>query len=162
MRPISSIIIHCSDTPASMDIGAHEIDTWHKLRGWLCIGYHFVVRRGGSVELGRPIAMVGAHCYGNNANSIGICLVGSKGDHTSEQWNRAVVLVGDLLHQLGLPVTAIHGHREFNPGKTCPDFDVAERFIPDVVRLLTEPFPDVTHELGDDQLPESAAMGTVK
>lgn len=151
MRPITELVIHCSDTPATMDVGAYEIDQWHKQRGWLCIGYHFVIRRNGSVELGRPVSMVGAHVEHHNANSIGVCMVGSKGDHTPAQWSRAALLCADLLGQFQLPPTALRGHRDY-PGvtKTCPDFDVATELTPSVIQIAATPHPDTTHETGDD------------
>ena len=49
------IVIHCSQTKPSMDIGAKEIDRWHRERGWLKIGYHKVIRRNGNIENGRGI-----------------------------------------------------------------------------------------------------------
>lgn len=151
MRPITEIVIHCADTPPNMDIGAFEINEWHVKRGFLCIGYHLVVRRNGSVEAGRPLSMIGAHVEGHNANSIGVCLVGSKGDHTPAQWARAALLCADLLTQFGLPPTALKGHRDY-PGvtKTCPDFDVTTELTPSVVKILSEPHPDTSHETGDD------------
>lgn len=42
------------------------------------IGYHYVIRRDGSIEKGRPDDMVGAHTSGQNANSLGICYEGGK------------------------------------------------------------------------------------
>jgi len=66
MRPIDTLILHCSATPPDMDIGVAEIDTWHKAQGWKRIGYHFVIRRNGIVERGRPLAQIGAHVEGHN------------------------------------------------------------------------------------------------
>jgi N-acetylmuramoyl-L-alanine amidase len=37
---INKIVIHCADTFADMDIGAKEIDQWHRQRGWSEIDYH--------------------------------------------------------------------------------------------------------------------------
>ncbi|MFG6359724.1 MAG: N-acetylmuramoyl-L-alanine amidase, partial [Mailhella sp.] len=76
MREINKIIIHCSATKPTQDIGAAEIDMWHKKQGWDEIGYHFVIRRNGETEKGRDIEIAGAHCKGQNKNSIGICLAG--------------------------------------------------------------------------------------
>ena len=56
---------------------AAQIDTWHRQRGFhLGIGYHYVIRRDGSIEKGRPEWMIGAHCVNHNAHSIGICYEG--------------------------------------------------------------------------------------
>src|SRR5690606_114532 len=75
-RFINLLVIHCAATTPLMDIGAKEIDVWHKQRGWSKIGYHFVIRRNGVIEKGRDISEVGAHVEGYNKNSIGICMVG--------------------------------------------------------------------------------------
>ncbi|WP_391510057.1 N-acetylmuramoyl-L-alanine amidase, partial [Micrococcus luteus] len=67
-----------------MDIGVREIAQWHKEQGWLAIGYHFVIRRDGTVEAGRDQEAVGSHVKGYNSTSVGVCLVGgidAKGNH---------------------------------------------------------------------------------
>lgn len=43
MRAINKIIIHCSATPEGHDYTAADIDSWHKARGWRCIGYHYAM-----------------------------------------------------------------------------------------------------------------------
>ena len=60
-----------------MDIDAETIRDWHvNGNGWSDIGYHYVIKRNGLVEAGRPVSISGAHAKGHNADSIGICLVG--------------------------------------------------------------------------------------
>lgn len=54
-----------------------DIDSWHKQRGWVGCGYHFLVRKDGSVYRGRPENAEGAHCYGYNSCSIGVCFEGN-------------------------------------------------------------------------------------
>ncbi|MDL2226984.1 N-acetylmuramoyl-L-alanine amidase [Deltaproteobacteria bacterium OttesenSCG-928-M10] len=130
MRRINYIAIHCSATKVSADIGAAEIRRWHvKDRGWRDIGYHYVIRRSGQVEPGRPLAEAGAHVSGYNSNSIGICLVGGIGaDGRAEnnfvpaQWEALKALVARLKRQH--PKAVIQGHRDFpNVKKDCPCFD---------------------------------------
>ena len=70
------IIIHCSATPPNMDVNAKEIDRWHRQKGWLGIGYHYVIKRDGTREVGRKLSEAGAHCIAYNHKSVGICLVG--------------------------------------------------------------------------------------
>ena len=63
MRTITLIVVHCSAVRPDQTSSAAQIDTWHRQRGFhLGIGYHYVVRRNGEVEAGRPEYMVGAHC----------------------------------------------------------------------------------------------------
>jgi len=117
-----------------MDIGVREIDKWHRQRGFLKVGYHFVIRRNGIIEEGRNIDMPGAHVRGFNHRSIGVCLVGGmapkvKGEeqraecnYTPEQWNSLRGLLVEL--QEKYPDTEIVGHNELDNRKECPVFDV--------------------------------------
>ena len=130
--PPDTLVIHCSDTYASQDIGAAEIRQWHtKERGWDDIGYHFVIRRDGRVELGRDLRFEGAHVEGHNSHTIGICMVGGKSragggedNFTSEQLTALAALIVGLKAVLG--TTAIKGHHDFNPAKLCPVLDVPQ------------------------------------
>lgn len=126
-RDITRAIVHCSDTPAEMDIGAKEIREWHiNDNKWQDIGYHFVIRRDGTIEKGRPVQEVGAHTYGENADSIGICLVGGKpcANFTFMQYRALIALKRTLEKTYFL---TWHGHRDF-ADKGCPMFDVNELF----------------------------------
>lgn len=123
MRDIKYHIIHCSDS-AFGDVT--EIRKWHKARGFRDIGYHFVIRRDGEVEMGRPINEIGAHCKGFNLESIGTCMVG-KSDFTPAQF-AALVEVHLMLESL-FPHIQINAHYEFNSGKTCPNFNPHERLM---------------------------------
>lgn len=73
IRRITKHIVHCSDSPSG---DVKEIRRWHKERGWDDVGYHFIVRRDGEIEVGRTLDVPGAHCAGHNADSVGTCLVG--------------------------------------------------------------------------------------
>ncbi len=144
MRPIDTLVVHCSATPAGLDIGAREIDGMHRARGFVCIGYHFVVRIDGTLEVGRPLATVGAHVAGHNAHSIGICLVGGL-DHerkpantfTPAQFDALADVLDTLLARF--PGSKVLGHRDLSHDanhdgrvtrnewvKDCPCFDVRE------------------------------------
>ncbi|MCH2199765.1 MAG: N-acetylmuramoyl-L-alanine amidase [Flavobacteriales bacterium] len=130
MRQIDKIIIHCSATPTDMDITASDIRDWHIDRGWSDIGYHYVIRRDGTLEDGRPIEQAGAHTKGRNTNSIGICLIGGADsfDYTLDQMDVLVDLVETL--EETYPNATVHGHNEFS-GKACPQFDVQAFFTED-------------------------------
>lgn len=120
MRVIDSLIVHCSDSPNDRDIGAKEITQWHKERGFRTIGYHYVIRRDGTVENGRDEFYIGAHVEGHNAHSIGICLVGR--DQFDEKQKAAlVILLKRLMAKYKLTADDVYGHRDFNPHKTCPN-----------------------------------------
>ena len=137
-RRVDKIIVHCSDTYRDMDINAATIRKWHtEERGWSDIGYHFVILRDGTMEIGRDLDKdgdiyeeIGAHVAGWNKHSIGICLVGGKGKDNKPEMN----FTEDQLHQLEMlirtiradyPKATVHGHNEF-ANKACPSFDVQD------------------------------------
>jgi len=111
------IIIHHS---ASHDVGAATIHQWHLDRGWLGIGYHFVIRQNGAIERGREEGSVGAHAGpGANADSVGVCLAGNLDQHSpaKEQLESLAWLVGYLFDRYG--ELTIKGHSDVMP-TACP------------------------------------------
>ena len=133
-RKINLIIVHCSATTSTQDIGRADIDRWHREKGWDGIGYHHVIRRDGRVEAGRSEARVGAHAEGYNKNSIGVCMVGgvervggkliARDNFTPAQWDALRDLIGRLHAEY--PEAKIIGHRDVNRGKECPSFSVRD------------------------------------
>lgn len=128
MRKIDKLIIHCSATPEGRDYTVADIDRWHKQRGWKGIGYHYVIYRDGSVHEGRDISVIGAHCTGHNATSIGICYIGgidADGNPKDTRTPAQRAALRDLVEllQTEYPQATVHGHREF-ANKACPCFDV--------------------------------------
>lgn len=153
MKTIDSIVIHCSATRAGQDVRAADIDKWHKERGFAMIGYNYVIDLDGTVEVGRPLSMDGAHCntaglsgQSYNRHSIGICYVGGLDENgnpadtrTPEQKKALANLVNKLCDEY--PITEIIGHRDASPDrngdgvisrnewiKQCPCFDVRAEF----------------------------------
>ncbi len=127
------IIIHCTATKPSMDIGLEEVDKWHRARGFLSCGYHKIIRRDGTVEQGRADDEVGAHCRGRNHDSISVSMVGGvteenveiwEDNFTSPQWTTLKKLITDLHNKY--PEAEICGHYKFSDTKKCPSFDVEE------------------------------------
>lgn len=139
------IVVHCSATTASMNWGRADIDRSHRARGFVMIGYHFVIRRDGKIETGRELDKVGAHVEGHNANSIGICMVGGlaavggrgENNFTPAQFVALAALLKELRGRY--PQTRICGHRDLSKdrngdgkitpnewSKECPSFDVAD------------------------------------
>lgn len=120
------IVIHCSATPAHMDVDAKDIDRWHRAKGWLKIGYHFVVKRDGTLQKGRDLDQIGAHVQGFNHQSIGICMVGGMDkDNKNPEDNFAAVqyvtlhmILDDLVRLY--PTARLVGHWELDPKKACP------------------------------------------
>lgn len=133
-RAISRLVVHCSATRPSMDVGAKEIREWHvEGNGWKDIGYHFVIRRNGSIELGRPIDEAGSHAKGYNSDSIGVCLVGgvdqedyriAENNFTEKQFQSLIEII--VKTRKAIPHIMIMGHKDLDPKKACPSFDVRE------------------------------------
>jgi N-acetylmuramoyl-L-alanine amidase len=126
------IVVHAADTYARMDIGLDEIDVWHRDRGFNSCGYHYIIRRDGTVETGREMNTYGAHVKGFNHNSIGICMVGGKANDggpednfTGEQFDTLAALLYQLV--MLFPDAEVLGHRNFpKVTKACPCFNVRE------------------------------------
>ena len=151
MRELKGIVVHGSWTKSGIDVGVDEIREWHTAepRGWSDIGYHFVIRRSGLWEVGRPIETAGAHVAGHNADTVGICLVGGREDdtvetaglpeeakqelqwefnYTSQQLLTLIDKVGELRAEYP-SIEYVQGHRDFDGvSKRCPGFDVREFF----------------------------------
>lgn len=122
MRPIDTIIVHCSDSDHAVHDNVQTIREWHVSRGFSDIGYHFVITKDGFTHEGRPIEKVGAHCKGFNQNSIGVCLTGSS-EFTIDQLVSLGVLIERLRNRYGTKVR-VRPHKMFNHDKTCPNFDL--------------------------------------
>ncbi len=125
IQEVRYIVIHAADTPDDMDIGIEEIRQWHLQRGFFDVGYHFVVRRDGEIETGRPTDRPGAHARGFNHLSLGICMVGGRhgeDNYTDDQWDALAGLVMGL--KVAHPDAEVLGHRDLpNVNKQCPSFD---------------------------------------
>jgi N-acetyl-anhydromuramyl-L-alanine amidase AmpD len=122
MQKVNKIILHCSASDAPGQDAA-MIREWHLARGFSDIGYHYFIQSNGKLEQGRCLETVGAHCHGENHDSIGICLAGLRG-FSMKQFDTLRTLLASLKPLY--PKATVHGHHEFNPGKTCPVFDYVD------------------------------------
>lgn len=123
MRQINKAIIHCSDSEHLSHDNYESIYKWHVTeKGWKDIGYHYLILKNGTVKKCRPVHEMGAHCYGQNKESIGICLTG-KFEFSSDQYVSLQRLVTELRWLFG--DIEINGHRDFSD-KTCPNFEVKD------------------------------------
>lgn len=147
-RRIDYIAIHCTATPEGQDLTVEKIRQQHKKQGWSDIGYHYIIYRDGTVNIGRDVDIAGAHVNGYNSYSIGIAYVGglenkpgltykdlkAKDTRTDKQKISLFSLLMDLRKLY--PKAKIQGHRDFSPDKNhngtiepsewikdCPSFD---------------------------------------
>lgn len=133
MRVIRLIIIHCSAVRPWQVSGLQDIDRWHRQQGWNGCGYHYVVRRDGTIETGRPLETVGAHCLHHNQHSIGVCYEGgldADGIAADTRTKIQKVAMRQLLEKLHeqFPKAIIAGHNVFDPTKDCPCFDAVSEY----------------------------------
>jgi hypothetical protein len=125
VRPIHAIIVH--HTASSTTTTMEEVLDWHvHTRGWDDIGYHFYLQ-GPLVRAGRPLDLVGAHDFGENVGTIGICVAGDyrSSSPDPDTWYQLVSLCADLCRQYALEAEDVFGHRENEPTSTptaCPGF----------------------------------------
>ena len=134
MRSITLIVVHCSAVRPDQTSSVAQINTWHRERGFkLGVGYHYVIRRDGTREEGRPEWLVGAHCLNHNKYSIGICYEGGlniRGQPEDTRTEAQKTEMRRLLKELTqrYPHAVIVGHHDLNPHKDCPCFDAASEY----------------------------------
>lgn len=133
MRTVTLIIIHCSAVRPNQQSSAKDITQWHKARGWRTIGYHYVVRRDGTIENGRPTEQIGAHCMNHNRYSIGICYEGgldANGKPKDTRTDAQKTAIRQLIVRLKktYPLAVIVGHHDLNPQKACPCFNAVSEY----------------------------------
>ena len=129
------VVIHCSAVRPDQMSSVAQIDSWHRERGFkFGVGYHYVIRRDGSIESGRPEWMVGAHCVNHNKYSIGVCYEGgldARGQPADTRTAAQKATLRQLLTDLHrrYPRAVIVGHHDLNPQKECPCIkNVAEEY----------------------------------
>jgi len=121
-KNIDLLVVHCSDTPDNENLNSKDIHKMHLSFGWDGIGYHKVITRNGEIENGRPEFWVGAHVYGRNHQSLGVCLIG-RNKFTNAQFKSLEKVLLDW--KFKYPNTIILGHRDaIKTQKTCPNFDI--------------------------------------
>ena len=130
---IQYLIVHCSATAEGRDFRAKDIDAWHRNQGWAEIGYHYVIDLDGTIEKGRVESKAGAHCFGYNNKSLGICYIGGlakdgkmpKDTRTEAQKAALIKLLKEL--KAKYPKAKIVGHNRFAK-KACPCFNATEEY----------------------------------
>ncbi|XP_078592912.1 peptidoglycan-recognition protein SC2-like isoform X1 [Branchiostoma floridae x Branchiostoma japonicum] len=127
-RPVPKVVIHhstggtCSDQTAC-SAKVRGFQNYHMdSNGWGDIGYNFLVGNDGNVYEGRGWDQVGAHAYGQNSVSIGICFIG---EFTNQKPNSAAITAAKSLISCGISLGKIsssyslYGHRDVG-STACP------------------------------------------
>ena len=137
------IVVHCAATKPSMDIGYKEIRKWHvEDNGWDDVGYHYIVRRDGKVEVARSEAFQGAHAPAVNSKSIGVCLVGGMAEDGGAENNFTLeqfLSLKDLIKKIKTTnpnIKEILGHCDVQDNKpNCPGFNLKEWCIKEDINV---------------------------
>ena len=110
------IILHHA---AAVTCTPQQVHQWHLANGWSGIGYHFFVRKDGSVYRGRPEDTVGAHAGHNNYDSICVCFEGSfdREEMPAAQKQAGMELVAYLKQKYG--ISTVQRHSDVN-ATGCP------------------------------------------
>lgn len=153
MNKIDAIVVHCSATRAGQDIGKKEITQMHLQRGFSTIGYNYIVRIDGTIEVGRSLQIDGAHCNSKgfsgvsyNKHSIGICYIGGldeSGNAADTRTDAQKKALASLIKELcgKYQIVEVLGHRDTSPDldndgivesnewtKMCPCFEVCSEY----------------------------------
>ena len=127
------LVLHCSASRCNQDYSVEQLRRDHKARGFYDIGYHFYIRKDGTMTQHRKLLEVGAHARPYNRCSIGICYEGGLSADCTPADTRTLMQKGSmlaLLRELRLlfPKALIVGHHDLNPVKPCPCFDAVKEY----------------------------------
>ena len=120
---VKRIILHHAE---AKHCSIHDIHQWHLANGWAGCGYHFLVRKDGTIYRGRPENKLGAHTANHNTGSLGICFEGA---YNTETMNETQIKAGQelivyLLDKYKLLKANVYKHKDFNstdcPGNNFP------------------------------------------
>ena len=152
MRPINSIIIHCSATRVDEDLTEQQLEAAHIARGLSECGFHYYVRYSGLVVSMRDLDTVGEHCPGHDEGSDGICYEGGVncfGEPADTRSFHQKCSIRALIRclQSDFPNCHIYGCRELSTYFNCngkihrdsyeklsPCYSVAAEFYPPYIR----------------------------
>ena len=125
-----------------------DVHQWHLNNGWAGIGYHYFVKKDGSIYRGRPDNTIGSHCKGSNTGSLGICFEGNYMKETmpTVQYNAGINLIRYLFAKYG--VLPIYGHKDLL-ATACP----GDKFPLDDFKKLVRKEEKTTGYIVTDYLP---------
>ncbi len=146
MQEVEGIVLHNSGVTVLQSV--ETIHNYHKNKGWAGIGYHYYVRKDGSVYRGRPENMAGAHCPSVNSTSIGICAEGNFNEESmSEVQKQAIIdLIKDIKSRHN--IKWIRGHREIL-ATSCPGTNFPLSEIVNAVENIEDKEPQTTKSIVD-------------
>ena len=121
LKKVNFIAVHHSQR--KIDSIKRIRDLHIRINKWEDIGYHYLIDKKGKIHVGRSEKFIGAHVFGHNKNSIGICLIGNFDEEkpTKKQIKTLINFLKERIKQYKIRKEDILGHREFSGAtKTCP------------------------------------------
>lgn len=127
MRAIRYIVVHATGGRETQTIA--DLNVVFKQKGWKNPGYHFVIRRDGSIVQLLDVSRVSNGVKGYNHCSINVAYIGGVDARLNTIDNRTdaqKITMRQLVNKLkrDFPDADIVGHRDLDKGKDCPCFDV--------------------------------------
>jgi len=154
------IVLHHAE---ASNATVEDIHRWHLENGWAGIGYHYYVRKDGSIYRGRPRDTIGAHVQGHNYDSIGVC---AEGDYMKEimpeaQKQAIIALVRELREIY--PQAKIVGHRDLMatscPGVNYPFQEIVQKVL---IKEVLSMFKDIQGHWAQADIEHLAQLGLVR
>ena len=121
LKKVNFIAVHHSQR--KIDSVKRIRDLHIKTNKWEDIGYHYLIDKKCKIHVGRSEKFIGAHVFGHNKNSVGICLIGNFDEEkpTKAQIRTLIKFLKNKIKKFKIPIKNILGHREFSGvTKTCP------------------------------------------
>lgn len=121
-RKVDRVFIHCSASDHENHDDVSVMRDWHLKRGWNDVGYHYFIKKDGTIQAGRPTSRAPAAQRGHNKGTIAICLHGLNEDKFTEAQFKSLLALCHDIHEAYHGRCTFHGHREV-AAKACPVFD---------------------------------------
>lgn len=170
-REVTEVVVHWTETPTNKNIGSEELNKIHLESGLKGIGYHYVIRRDGSLQRGRPVNIQGEHALINNHDerSIGVAFVGGinvpSGTPNLENFVSVQSLTRSQFNTFDhfcrgfysrFPGGQILGHNDIDPIENDPGFNVREYVLANFSKAskFTNPLkqsPFTVDEINNDE-----------
>lgn len=130
-RNIKFIVVHCTATPTNTTLESIK-KYWKEQRGWDTPGYHYFIKRDGSIIQLLDEKKNSNGVYAHNSACINIAYLGGIDKEGKPLDNRSDAQKHAMFDKIvelteRYPKAEVLGHRDFpNVSKACPCFDVRE------------------------------------
>lgn len=140
----NKIIFHHAE---AKQCSIYDIHNWHLNNGWSGCGYHFLVRKDGSIWRGRPENAIGSHTKKHNAQSIGICSEGSYATEDMPQIQKKSLIELGIYIKNKYRIYSIYGHRDLNytncPGSKYPLEEIKQAILKGKVPIINDSYINI-------------------